>query len=111
MKTPALRMISLTMSTGIIPYGKICYIIQTMERLGRISFAKLGIKLAIISLRLYWGGARSRAGTLHQLTSNLSGNKNLAGSKPGPSDFALFSAIVNLKLQGDLSAEVFISST
>merc|ERR1719341_1997593 len=53
--------------------------------------------------RLYWGGARSRAGTLHQLTSNLSGN--LAGLKPGASDFALFSAIVNLKLQGDLSSE------
>jgi hypothetical protein len=48
--------------------------------------------------RLYWGGARSRAGTLHQLTSNISGKKNLA-------DFALFSAIVNLKLQGDLSSE------
>jgi len=55
--------------------------------------------------RLYWGGARSRAGTLHQLTSNLSGKKNLAGPKPGPSDYALFSAIVNLKLQGDLSSE------
>ena len=56
--------------------------------------------------RLYWGGARSRAGTLHQLTSNLSGKKNLAGLNPGASDFALFSAIVNLKLQGDLSSEV-----
>jgi hypothetical protein len=55
--------------------------------------------------RLYWGGARSRAGTLHQLTSNISGKTNLAGLKPGPSDLALFSAIVNLKLQGDLSSE------
>merc|ERR1719341_1120846 len=55
--------------------------------------------------RLYWGGARSRAGTLHQLTSNISGKENLAGPKPGPSDLALFSAIVNLKLQGDLSSE------
>ena len=60
--------------------------------------------------RLYWGGARSRAGTLHQLTSNLSGKKNLAGLKPGASDFALFSAIVNLKLQGDLSSEVSVIS-
>ena len=75
---------------------------------GRTNF---GVELAINFFRLYWGGARSRAGTLHQLTSNLSGNKNLAGSKPGPSDFALFSAVVNLKLQGDLSAEVSISST
>jgi len=55
--------------------------------------------------RLYWGGARSRAATFHQLTSNLSATKNLAGVKPGASDLALFSAVVNLKLQGDLSSE------
>jgi len=55
--------------------------------------------------RLYWGAARSRAATLHQLTSNVSEKKNLAGGKPGASDFALYSALVNLNLQGDLSAE------
>jgi len=55
--------------------------------------------------RLYWGAARSRAATLHQLTSNVSEKKNLAGGKPGASDFALYSALVNLNLQGDFSAE------
>ena len=64
------------------------------------------VELTMDFHRLYWGGARSRAGTLHQLTSNISGKENLAGPKPGPSDLALFSAIVNLKLQGDLSSEV-----
>ena len=64
------------------------------------------IELTTYFHRLYWGGARSRAGTLHQLTSNLSGKKNLAGLKPGASDYALFSVIVNLKMQGDLSSEV-----
>ena len=68
------------------------------------------VELTTYLHRLYWGGARSRAGTLHQLTSNLSGKKNLAGLKPGASDFALFSAIVNLKLQGDLSSEVSVIS-
>jgi len=63
------------------------------------------VKLPTYCNRLYWGGARSRAGILHQLTSNLSGKKNLAGLKPGASHYALFSAIVNLKLQGDLSSE------
>merc|ERR1719192_2599170 len=55
--------------------------------------------------RLYWGAARSRAATLHQLSSNVSEKKNLAGGKPGASDLALYSALVNLNLQGDLSAE------
>ena len=83
---------------------------RTKERLGENKIfhpAKL-VELTKDFHRLYWGGARSRAGTLHQLTSNISGKENLAGPKPGPSDLALFSAIVNLKLQGDLSSEVFI---
>ena len=63
--------------------------------------------LLTCSYRLYWGAARSRAATLHQLTSNVSEKKNLAGGKPGASDFALYSALVNLNLQGDLSAEVY----
>ena len=64
-------------------------------------------KICTCSCRLYWGPARSRAATLHQLTSNVSEKKNLAGGKPGASDFALYSALVNLNLQGDLSAEVY----
>ena len=63
--------------------------------------------LLTCSYRLYWGAARSRAAIVHQLTSNVSEKKNLAGGKPGASDFALYSALVNLNLQGDLSAEVY----
>ena len=67
----------------------------------------ISAKICTCSCRLYWGAARSRAATLHQLTSNVSEKKNLAGGKPGASDFALYSALVNLNLQGDLSAEVY----
>ena len=72
-----------------------------------ILLSYISASLLTCSYRLYWGAARSRAATLHQLTSNVSEKKNLAGGKPGASDFALYSALVNLNLQGDLSAEVY----
>ena len=88
--------------------------LDNVHRFERPYYSKNEILLSCISAtlltcsyRLYWGAARSRAATLHQLTSNVSEKKNLAGGKPGASDFALYSALVNLNLQGDLSAEVY----
>ena len=72
-----------------------------------ILLSYISASLLTCSYRLYWGAARSRAAIVHQLTSNVSGKKNLAGGKPGASDLALYSALVNLNLQGDLSAEVY----